>query len=90
MALIDQADSLFQALECWRTLWKRTVDATSVDRRELLGVANITPAIEHLSRRVIEISKTTESGNSPYLQRVPSYDMRDIHEFIRDFVVDNP
>lgn len=62
------------------------MDKIPTNHRKWLGVAKNVPDLEHLSRRIIEVAASPEAGSSRYLQRVPSYGSREIHEFIRDFV----
>jgi hypothetical protein len=54
--------------------------------RKWLGVTKNVPDIEYLSRRIIEVSISSEASCSRYLQRIPSCGAREIHEFIRCFV----
>ncbi|KAK8066858.1 hypothetical protein PG997_013605 [Apiospora hydei] len=85
MALPQQAERLLQMLNTWRYLWERAWDKVPHDHLRYLGIARNIPDIECLSRRIIEVAASSEGSTSRYLQRVPSYSSKDIHEFIRDF-----
>lgn len=86
MSLAQQSGKLLQSLGTWRYLWGRAMEKIPNDHRKWLGVAKNIPDIEYLSRRIIEVAVSPQSGSSRYLQRVPSYGAREIHEFIRDFI----
>ncbi|KEY72111.1 hypothetical protein S7711_00125 [Stachybotrys chartarum IBT 7711] len=86
MSFAQQGDRLLQALSKWRYLWGEAMDKIPVDHRRWLGVSKYVPDIEHLTRRIIEVSASSEATSSQYLKRVPSYGAREMHHFIRDFV----
>lgn len=85
MFLSLQPEKLLQALGTWRYLWGRAIDKIPNNHLKWLGIAKNVPNIEYLSRRIIEVAISPEATSSQYLQRVPSYSSREIHEFIRDF-----
>ncbi|KAI0409645.1 hypothetical protein F4802DRAFT_604323 [Xylaria palmicola] len=86
MSLARQSEKMLQAFRMWRYLWERAIDNCPETQRKWLGVAKNLPDIEYLSRRIIEVSVGPAAVSSRYLQRVPSYGAREIHEFIRDLI----
>jgi hypothetical protein len=89
MALPDQSGKLLRAFGIWRNLWERAFDRVPHDQRAWLGVSVVMPAFEKLTRKMIESIGSAEAASSRYLQRIPSYSTRSLHEFIRDFVLDD-
>lgn len=75
-----------QALNTWRSLWHKTIDRLADGERKWLGVANHVSDLEHLTRRIIEVADGPQAKDSRYLQRIPSFGTRDIHEFMKAFV----
>ena len=86
MFLSQQSEKLLQALRTWRYLWGRAMGKIPDSHRKWLGIAKNIPNIEYLSRRIVEVAISPEATSSRYLQRVPSYGSREIHDFIRDFM----
>ncbi|PKS06213.1 hypothetical protein jhhlp_006959 [Lomentospora prolificans] len=86
MFLAQQSKKLLQTLSTWRDLWERAMEKVPESHSRWLGVAKNAPDIEYLSRRIIEVAISPEAGSSRYLERVPSYCARDVHEFIRAFI----
>jgi hypothetical protein len=56
-------------------------------QRKWLGVSKHAPDLEHLTKRIIEVAVSPEASSSQYLQRVPSCSPREMHEFIREFIL---
>ncbi|KAK7910691.1 hypothetical protein PG985_013172 [Apiospora marii] len=86
VCLPQQSSRLLQAMETWRHLWGRALDKIPESHSRYLGIAKNIPDIEHLSRRIIEVAGTPEGDSSIYLQRIPSFSSREIHQFIRRFI----
>jgi hypothetical protein len=82
----SQLSKLLEALSTWRDRWDRAMERIPDNHRTWLGVVRDVPCLEYLSRRVLEVSVSleAEAASSRYLQRIPSYGMRELHEFIRD------
>ncbi|KAI6360762.1 hypothetical protein MCOR25_006648 [Pyricularia grisea] len=88
MLLPQQSGTLLQALSKWKHLWERALDITSPQYKQYLGMAKNIPAIEHLSRRIVQVASSPEAGSSRYLERVPSYGAKELHSFMKDFMSD--
>jgi hypothetical protein len=56
------------------------------DDRKWLGVANNVSDLAHLTRRIIEVAAGPQAASSRYLQRIPSFGTRELHEFMRHFM----
>lgn len=89
MCLTQQSEKLLQALDTWRRLWDDAIEDLAEADRIWLGVAKHVSDLELLTRRIIQVAvtKAPASFTSEYLQRIPSCGMREIHEFMREFVV---
>ncbi|KAI1813823.1 hypothetical protein GGS20DRAFT_453309 [Poronia punctata] len=87
MFLPQQSQKLLQALEYWRHLWARCMEAIPPDQRKWLGVSKYVSGLEYLTRRIIEVSASPQARSSPYLRRIPSCGTREIHQFIRDYIL---
>lgn len=87
MTLTKQSPNLLQALDSWRQLWHRAIERLAEDDRKWLGVANNVSDLECLTTRIVEVATGPEAAFSRYLQRVPSFGTRELHEFMRSFVV---
>jgi hypothetical protein len=89
MSLALQSERLLQALDTWRCCWDDTIENLPETDRLWLGVARHVSDLEQLTRRIVEVAvaDSPASFSSRYLQRIPSFRMREIHEFMRDFVV---
>lgn len=89
MSLVQQSGWLLTALDTWRHLWDETIEKLEENERARLGVARHVSDLENLTRRIIEVAagESQASATSRYLQRIPSCGMKEIHEFMRDFVV---
>jgi hypothetical protein len=89
MSLVQQSGRLLAALDTWRHLWNDTIEKLAENERAWLGVARHVSDLERLTRRIIEVAadESQTSATSKYLQRIPSCGMREIHEFMREFVV---
>jgi hypothetical protein len=89
MSLVQQSGRLLAALDTWRYLWNETIEKLAENERAWLGVARHISDLERLTRRIIEVAApgSRASDTSRYLQRIPSCGMREIHEFMQEFVV---
>jgi hypothetical protein len=87
MALAKQASSLLHALDMWQELWRRVLEQLADDDRKWLGVANNVSDLAHLTRRIIEVAIGPQAASSRYLQRIPSFGTKEVHEFLRVFVL---
>lgn len=85
LSLPQQSSKLLQTCARWRRLWERGMDSLPPEHRSYLGIAKNIPDVEHLSRHIVEVAVSSKAGSSRYLQRVPSYSAREIHDFIREF-----
>ncbi|KAL5933550.1 hypothetical protein ACKVV7_005486 [Pyricularia oryzae] len=88
MSLPQQSKTLLHALTRWKYLWERALERTSSHYRQYLGMAKNIPAIEHLSRRIVQVATSPQVGSSRYLERVPSYGARELHSFMQEFMSD--
>lgn len=88
MALAKQSQSLLQALDIWQQLWERALEQLAEDDWKWLGVANNVSDLAHLTRRIIEVAVGPQAASSRYLQRIPSFGTRELHEFMRMFVLE--
>lgn len=88
MALAKQSQSFLQALDIWQQLWERALEQLAEDDRKWLGVANNVSDLAHLTRRIIEAAVGPQAASSRYLQRIPSFGTRELHEFMRMFVLE--
>lgn len=79
------AGSLLQVIETWHHLWTTNIGELSERDRKTLGVAHHVVDIAELSKRILVVADSPMAASSHYLQRVPSSDMRDLHEFIAKF-----
>lgn len=61
------------------------MDGLADNDRKWLGVANHVSDLERLATRIIEVATGPEASSSPYLRRIPTLGVREIHEFIRNF-----
>lgn len=86
MNLVRQSKRLLHALETWQKLWCEALEQLADDDRKWLGVANNVSDLAHLTRRIIEVAAGPQATSSRYLQRIPSFGTRDLHEFMRVFV----
>jgi hypothetical protein len=88
-SLVQQSGRLLAALDTWRYLWNETIEKLAENERAWLGVARHISDLERLTRRIIEVAApgSRASDTSRYLQRIPSCGMREIHEFMQEFVV---
>ena len=86
MNLPRQSKSLLHALETWQKLWSDALERLADDDRKWLGVANNVSDLVHLTRRIIVVAAGPQAASSRYLQRIPSYGTRELHEFMRVFV----
>ena len=86
MNLDRQSQDLLNALETWQKLWSEVLEQLADDDRKWLGVANNVSDLAHLTRRIIEVAAGPQAASSRYLQRVPSFGTRELHEFMREFV----
>jgi hypothetical protein len=86
MNLARQSKGLLHALETWQKLWCEALEQLADDDRKWLGVANNVSDLAHLTRRIIEVAAGPQASSSRYLQRIPSFGTRDLHEFMRVFV----
>ncbi|KAK6855595.1 hypothetical protein PG995_007746 [Apiospora arundinis] len=89
MSLPLQSERLLYTFSRWRYLWDRGMERLPSDQHQYLGIAKNIPDIEHLSRRIVEVSVSAESDSSRYLQRVPSYSASEIHGFIQDLMTNS-
>jgi hypothetical protein len=87
MTLAQQSSGLLRAFDTWQLLWRKALEQLADDDRKWLGVANNVSDLECLTRRIIEVAVGPHASSSRYLQRVPSFGTREIHEFMRDFVL---
>jgi hypothetical protein len=89
MSLPRQSEQLLKALDTWRHLWDEKIEKLADNERAWLGVARHVSDLEHLTRRIVEVAAagSQASAASRYLQRIPSCGMREIHDFMREFVV---
>ena len=88
MALAQQSQSLLRALDTWQHLWGRALEQLADEDRKWLGVANHVSDLAHLTRRIIQIAIGPQAASSRYLQRIPSPGTRELHEFMRVFVLE--
>jgi len=79
------AQTLLRALDRWKSLWSRAIERVAPDKRQWLGVARHAPETAWLSRRIIEVSMAAQNKEVGYLRRVTTYDLKDFHEFIREY-----
>ena len=86
MTLAQQSPSLLHALDTWQQLWRKALEQLADDDRKWLGVANCVSDLEYLTRRIVEVAVGPQAISSRYLQRVPSFGTRELHEFLREFV----
>jgi len=86
MTLTQQSANFLHALNTWQQLWREALGQLADDDRKWLGVANNVSDLESLTRRIIEIAVGPHAASSRYLQRMPSFGTREIHEFMRQFV----
>ena len=86
MTLTKQSTNFLHALDIWQQLWRKALEQLADDDRKWLGVANNVSDLETLTRRIIEVAVGPHAASSRYLQRVPSFGTREIHEFMREFV----
>jgi hypothetical protein len=86
-ALPDQSGKLLRAFDLWHDLWTKTFRKIPQDQHIWLGVGIHMPAIAKLTRTIVEKIGQRDAATSRYLLRIPSYNQRELHEFIRDFVV---
>ena len=86
MTLAKQSPILLRALDIWQNLWCEALEQLAEDDRKWLGVANNVSDLAHLTRRIIEVAAGPEATSSRYLQRVPSFGTKELHEFMREFV----
>ena len=88
MSLTHQSGRLLQALDTWRRLWNDAIANLAEADRKWLGVAKHVSDLESLTRRIIEVAVAGSQApvTSKYLQRIPSFGMRKIHEFMQDFI----
>ena len=88
MTLAKQSPILLRALDIWQKLWCEALEQLAEDDRKWLGVANNVSDLAHLTRRIIEVAVGTQAASSLYLQRIPSFGTRELHEFMRMFVLE--
>jgi hypothetical protein len=88
MNLASQSQRLLHALCTWQELWRKALAQLAQDDRKWLGVANNVSDLAHLTRRIIEVAAGPQAASSRYLQRVPSFGTRELHEFLRMFVLE--
>lgn len=86
MNLARQSQDLLRALETWQKLWHEALEQVADEDRRWLGVASNVSDLAHLTRRIIEVAAEPQAVSSRYLQRIPSYGTRELHEFMRVFV----
>lgn len=86
MNLPRQSKGLLHSLETWQKLWSDALERLADDDRKWLGVANNVSDLAHLTRRIIVVAAGPQAASSRYLQRIPSYGTRELHEFMRAFV----
>jgi hypothetical protein len=86
MTLVQLSQRILHALCTWQEFWCKALEQLADDDRKWLGVANNVSDLAHLTRRIIEVAAGPEATSSRYLQRVPSFGTRELHEFMRDFV----
>ena len=86
MNLPRQSKGLLHSLETWQKLWSDALERLADDDRKWLGVANNVSELAHLTRRIIVVAAGPQAASSRYLQRIPSYRTRELHEFMRVFV----
>ena len=86
MNLIKQSEALVHALETWQKLWCEALEHLADNERKWLGVANNVSDLAHLTRRIIEVATGPQAASSRYLQRIPSFGTRELHDFIRQFL----
>lgn len=60
------------------------MDGLADNDRKWLGVANHVSDLERLTTRIIEVATGPDASSSPYLRRIPTLGVREIHEFIRN------
>jgi hypothetical protein len=85
MTLLKQSQSLLHALDTWQQLWGRALEQLADEDRKWLGVANNVSDLAHLTRRIIEVSIGPQAASSRYLQRIPSFGTKELHQFMREF-----
>ena len=85
MNLARQSKGLLHALETWQKLWSDALERLADDDRKWLGVANNVSDLAHLTRRIIEVSIGPQAASSRYLQRIPSFGTKELHQFMREF-----
>jgi len=88
MTLVKQSSSLLHALDIWQKLWGRALEQLADEDRKWLGVANNVSDLAHLTRRIVEAAVSPQAASSRYLQRIPSFGTRELHEFMREFVAE--
>ena len=79
------AQALLRALDRWKSLWDRAIESVAPNKRQWLGVARHAPEVAWLSRRIIEVSMAAQSKELTYLYRVTTYDLKNFHDFIREY-----
>jgi hypothetical protein len=87
MNLKLQSPSLLRALDIWQELWRNAVARLAEDDRKWLGVAHNIPDLAALTKLNIQVAIGPEAASSKYLQRIPSSGTKEIHEFMREFVI---
>ncbi|EHK39363.1 hypothetical protein TRIATDRAFT_165879, partial [Trichoderma atroviride IMI 206040] len=71
------------ALDRWEPIWDRAIDRVPSNQQQWLGIVRYSREIAWLTRKIIEISITKESGHSDYLQQIAIYSPVSIHQFIQ-------
>jgi hypothetical protein len=87
-ALPDQSGKLLRAFDVWNDLWTNAFQRIPQDQHTWLGVTTHMPTLAMLTRTIVEKIGQRGAAGSRYLQRIPCYSQRDLHDFIREFGVD--
>ncbi|KAF4995559.1 hypothetical protein FDECE_12758 [Fusarium decemcellulare] len=81
----SSSDILLRAIDRWSLLWAAAYERIPVDERKWIGLARYAPELAVLSRRIIQVTGTEGGKESRYLQGTASYNTADLHQFIRQY-----
>lgn len=79
----SNAHILLRALNRWKMLWDAMMPRVSAEQRQWMGVTKFAPEVAWLTEKIIEVNGIKEAKGLAYLQRVPGYNLRAVHELIR-------
>lgn len=83
----NDSQVLLRALDRWSISWEAALRRVDNEEQRWLGVVKYSAGIELLSRRILEVSNSEVGKQSPYLQRIITYNTAALYQFMQLFCI---